>query len=167
MRRYRKGQTFKPPTAAESAAGADALEGFRRRPANPQDLAPVGQDIIVKTPADGIDARDGTTISSAICTRCIEVDGTSNTKTLVDTDEEMRIYNLDLAAVAGEVYVTTSITLHGTRYVTDISSVEVQTVVTAFQVTGVTLQIKTRDIIVIPDGDESAWTTVHTGTECP
>lgn len=117
MRRYRKGEMFRPPTAAESAANADALEGFRRRSPVSQDLAPAGQDIIVKTPEAGIDARDGTTISSAVCTRCIEVDGTSNTKTLVETDEELRIYNLYPSAVAGEVYVITSITLHGTRYI--------------------------------------------------
>ncbi len=117
MRRYRKGQIFRPPTAAESAAHADATQSHRRSPAQSQDLAPVGQDIIVKTPEAGIDARDGTTISSAVCTRCIEVDGASGTKTLVETDEELRIYNLYSSAVAGEVYVITSMTLHGTRYV--------------------------------------------------
>lgn len=35
MRRYRKGQTFRPPTAAESAAQSDTIEGFRRRPSQP------------------------------------------------------------------------------------------------------------------------------------
>ena len=117
MRRYRKGQIFRPPSAAESAASADAVESHRRSPAQSQDLAPVGQDIIVKTPEGGIAARDGTTIYSALCTRCIEVDGPSNTKTLVETDEELRIYNLYPDAVAGEVYVITSSTFHGTRYV--------------------------------------------------
>ncbi len=117
MKRFRKGDMYRPPTAAESAASADALEGFRRRPPVPQDLAPVGQIIIVKTPEAGIDARVGTTISSAVCTRVIEIDSSSNEKTLVETDEELRIYNLETAAVAGEVYVTTGITLHGTRYV--------------------------------------------------
>lgn len=117
MRRYRKGQTFRPPTAAESAATADAVETSRRRSAQPQDLAPVGQDIIVMTPEAGIDARDGTTIYSALCTRCIEVDSDSNTKAIVETDEELQIYNLYPDAVAGEIYVITSITLHGTRYV--------------------------------------------------
>lgn len=165
MRRYRKGETFRPPSAAESAANADALEGFRRRPPVSQDLAPVGQDIVVKTPGAGIDARNGTTIYSALCTRCIEVDGASNTKTLVETDEELRIYNLYPVAVAGEVYVITSMTLHGTRYVA--LPGEVQTVITDFQVMGTTLQVKTRDIVIIPDGDESAWTTKHTGTTCP
>ena len=117
MRRYRKGGTWRPPTAAESAASADALEGFRRRPPVPQDLAPVGQDIIVLTPPGGIAARDGAIIYSAICKRLIEVDGTSNTKTLVLTDEDLRIYNRYLFSVAGEVYVLTSLTFHGTRYV--------------------------------------------------
>jgi hypothetical protein len=41
------------------------------------------------------------------------------------------------------------------------------TVVTAFQVTGVTLQVKTRTVKAVKAGTESAWTTVHTGTECP
>ncbi len=117
MKRFRKDMMWRPPTAADSAASADALEGFRRRPSVSQDLAPVGQTIIVKTPPGGIDARDGTTISSAVCTRLIEIDAASSTKTLVETDEELRVYNLEPAAVAGDTYVTTGITLHGTRYV--------------------------------------------------
>ncbi len=117
MRRFRKGDKFRPPTAAESAANADALEGFRRRSPVPQDLAPVGQDIVVKTPEAGIDARVGTTISSAVCTRSIEVDGASSTKTLVDTDEELVVYNLETASVPGEIYVHTGMAATGTRYV--------------------------------------------------
>jgi hypothetical protein len=34
------------------------------------------------------------------------------------------------------------------------------------QVSGVYIQVKTRDIKVIVAGDESAWTTIHTGTNC-
>ncbi len=117
MHRYRKGQTFRPPTAAESATHADTLEAFRRRPPVSQDLAPVGQGIVVKTPEAGIDARDGTTISSAVCTRCIEVDGASSTKTLVETDEELRIYNFNTSGVAGDSFVNTALALNGTRYV--------------------------------------------------
>ena len=117
MRRYRKGEIFRPPSAAESAAHADALEGFRRRPPVSQDLAPVGQDIIVKTPEAGIDARDEMTISSAVCTRCIEIDGTSGTKTLVETDEELRIYNFDTGDVAPDIFVRTALSSSGTRYV--------------------------------------------------
>lgn len=117
MRRYRKGMMWRPPSAAESAAHADAAASHQRSPPQPQDLSPVGQDIIVKTPSGGIAARSGTTISSAVCTRCIEIDGASSTKTLVETDEELRIYNLYPDAVTGEVYAITSITLHGTRYV--------------------------------------------------
>lgn len=45
------------------------------------------------------------------------------------------------------------------------------TVVTAFQIDTVnkTFQIKTRtiDVIDVNTGEESAWTTVHTGTACP
>ena len=165
MRRYRKGEIFRPPSAAESAAHADAAESHRRSPAQSQDLAPVGQAIIVKTPVAGIDARDGTTIPSAVCTRCIEIDGTSNTKTLVETDEELRIYNLYASPVPGEVYIITTLTLHGTRYVELAPADEVE-VITDFQVTGTTLQVKTREIVIVPAGDESAWTTKHTGTEC-
>ncbi len=117
MKRFPKGSMWRPPTAADSAASADALEGFRRRPPVSQDLAPVGQDIIVKTPPGGIAARVGTTIFSALCDRLIEIDGTANTKTLVETDEELRIYNLYPGVVTGDVYVITSLTLHGTRYV--------------------------------------------------
>lgn len=35
MRRYRKGEIFRPPTVGESSAQADALEGYRRRPPLP------------------------------------------------------------------------------------------------------------------------------------
>jgi hypothetical protein len=45
-------------------------------------------------------------------------------------------------------------------------STATQTVVTAVQVDGVLVQIKTRSIKVIAAGDESAWTTIHTGTNC-
>jgi hypothetical protein len=117
MRRYRKGDLFRPPTAADSAASADALEGFRRRPPVAQDLAPVGQDIIVVTPGGGIDARAGETLSSAICKICIEIDSSSNEKTIVETDQEIRIYNFYPAAVSGGNYAMTSITAYGTRYV--------------------------------------------------
>jgi hypothetical protein len=41
------------------------------------------------------------------------------------------------------------------------------TVVTAFQVSGLTLQVKTRTVKAISAGTESGWTTVHTGNECP
>ena len=41
------------------------------------------------------------------------------------------------------------------------------TVVTAFQVTGVTLQVKTRTVKAVAAGAESGWTTAHTGTNCP
>lgn len=41
------------------------------------------------------------------------------------------------------------------------------TVVTAFQVTGLTLQVKTRTARVVVAGAESEWTTVHTCNECP
>lgn len=116
MHRYRVGQIFRPPSVAESAANADSVESHRRSPAKPQDLAPVGQDIVIKTPTAGIEARDDMTIYSALCTRCIEIDGEDNTKTLVETDEERRIYNLELAAVPGDSFVNTALTLHGTRH---------------------------------------------------
>lgn len=112
MRRYRKGQMFRPPTAAESAANADAAEGFRRRAPVSQDKPPRGGDI-VKTPAGGIDGRDGTTIFSATCTRCVET-SIAGEKTILETDEEIPVYNLNTTAVAGGIYVKVGITLGGT-----------------------------------------------------
>jgi hypothetical protein len=41
-----------------------------------------------------------------------------------------------------------------------------KTVVTDWQITGLTIQVKTADIIVFWAGDDSEWTTKHTGTEC-
>ena len=117
MRRYRKGQTWRPPTAEESATHADALESHRRQPGQPQDRTPVGQDIVVLTPVGGIDAADGDTIYSELCQVCIEVDGASETKTFVETDEYIRVYNLYADDVGAEIRVVTSLTFYGTRYV--------------------------------------------------
>ena len=116
MHRYRKGQTFRPPTAAESATQADALEAFRRQPAQPQDRRPVGQSIIVKTPEDGIPARDGTTIYSAICKKCVPI-GAADEKEITETDQELNVFNPYLCAIAEGIYVITSLLGDGTRYV--------------------------------------------------
>jgi len=116
MRRYRKGQVFKPPSAAEHAAHADAAAAHRRAPSKPQDLAPVGQAIYVLTPEGGINARDDTTIYSALCKRLIETDGPDGTLELVETDEEYRVYNFATEKVDGDAYVMTALTFCGTRY---------------------------------------------------
>jgi hypothetical protein len=116
MRRYRKGDTFRPPTAAESAVSADALEGFRRRPPQPQDQVPRSHMLLVKTPAGGIAARDGDTLSSATCTRCIE-SSEAGTKTLLDTDESITVYNPYEEDIPGDIYVLTGLTESGTRCV--------------------------------------------------
>jgi hypothetical protein len=48
------------------------------------------------------------------------------------------------------------------------TNIATQTVVTDFQVSGLTLQTKTRSVYVDPAADESGWTTDHTGTDdCP
>lgn len=116
MRRYRKGQTYRPPSAAESATYADAAEAFRRRASQPQERLTRGAGMIVKTPAAGIAARSGTTIYSATCTRCVET-STADEKTILDTDEEIVVFNVHATDVAGDSYVTTDLTASGTRYV--------------------------------------------------
>ena len=116
MRRYRKGQTFRPPTAAESAAQADAIEAFRRSPGRPQDRKPVGQHILVKTPEGGIQARDGETIYWEWCKRCIQRNAGSE-KEIVETDEQLIVFNTLEQAVAGDVYVMTGLTECGVRHV--------------------------------------------------
>ena len=117
MWRPRKGSTFRVPTAADSAANADALEGFRRRASQPQDKAPVGQTVLVKTPADGIPARDENTIFWEKCQRCIER-YTADEKEIVETDEEIIVHNLFGQAILGDTYVATALTEGGTRYAT-------------------------------------------------
>ena len=116
MRRYRKGQVFRPPTAAESAAHADAVESFRRSPPQPQGQLTRGADVIVKTPGGGIAARVGTTVSSAVCTRCVE-SSIADEKEILDTDEAVIVFNLDTDAVDGSIYVGTGLTQSGMRYV--------------------------------------------------
>jgi len=64
MRRYRKGELFRPPTAAESAANADALEGYRRRPSQPPNRQVRGRIHIGKLDAAlEYDDADGVTVS--------------------------------------------------------------------------------------------------------
>ena len=122
MRRYRKGQTWRPPTAAESAAKADAVEGFRRSSASPQGRLTRGSDILVKTPVGGIPARVGDTIYSATCTRCVETT-IADEKTILNTDESLLVCNIHTEDVAGDDYVMTRLTACGTRYVDQSTSV--------------------------------------------
>lgn len=78
-----------------------------------------GRDLLVKTPAGGIDARDGTTIYSATCTVCIMAEtATEGEREIVETDSELIVYNLYPDAVTGSVYVPTGLLADGTRYVT-------------------------------------------------
>jgi len=42
----------------------------------------------------------------------------------------------------------------------------IQQVVTDIRVDSTNLQYKTRDVLIFPDGDESAWTTWHAGEDC-
>jgi hypothetical protein len=115
MRRYRKGQTWRPPSAAESAAHADAAEAHRRIPQKPQDVTPLGQTILVKTPEYGIPARNGDTIYWAKCHRCIER-STAAEKEIVETDEEVIVYNTDESDVPGNAYILTGLTGCETRH---------------------------------------------------
>ena len=115
MRRYRKGQIFRPPSAAESAASADTIETFRSSPAAPQDRPTRGSDILVKTPGGGIAARSGTTIFSAVCTRCVET-SFADEKTILDTDEDLVVFNTHATDIAGDEYVMTKLTATGMRY---------------------------------------------------
>lgn len=116
MRRYRKGQIFRPPTTAEHGAMVDSIESFRRRPARPQDHSPAEESILVKTPEDGIPARDDTTIYFALCKRCIQVySGTE--REIVETDELLQVFNFKDEDIAGDIYVPTAVTECQTRYV--------------------------------------------------
>ncbi len=77
-----------------------------------------GSSMIVKTPAGGIDARVGTTLSSATCIKCVAAEtAIPGEKTLHETDEELVVYNTETADVAGDSYVTTTLSPNGTRYV--------------------------------------------------
>jgi hypothetical protein len=77
-----------------------------------------GDDLIVKTPSAGIDARVTTALSSAICTVCVEAEtATPGEKVLHETTEETLVHNLYPDDVAGDTYVITSLTASGTRYV--------------------------------------------------
>ncbi len=77
-----------------------------------------GQSLIVKTPVDGIDARDGTTIFSATCIKCVAAEtSTPGERTLHETDEELVVYNAEEQDVPGEIFVKTTLSPKGTRYV--------------------------------------------------
>lgn len=80
--------------------------------------ATYGQSLIVKTPEDGIDARSGTTISSATCIKCVAVEtATPGERTVHETDEELVVYNAEEHDVPGEIFVKTTLSPNGTRYV--------------------------------------------------
>ena len=77
-----------------------------------------GHSLIVKTPVDGIDARSGTTISSATCIKCVAAEtSTPGERTLHETDEELVVYNAEEQDVPGEIFVKTTLSPNGTRYV--------------------------------------------------
>ena len=77
-----------------------------------------GHDVIVKTPAAGIDARVGDTISSATCTRCVLAETTTAGERDVheDTDDEIVVYNMETAPIPGDIYIETGLTDKGARY---------------------------------------------------
>ena len=118
VRKVRPGQSWRKQSAADVNAIAAAADMHRRGPdAAPQKQTP--KDIIVLTPVGGIAARSSTTIYSEWCKVCVETsDGTAGQKTIVETDDEVEVFNIYPDAVTGEVYVPTSVTTWGTRYVT-------------------------------------------------
>ncbi len=76
-----------------------------------------GQTVIVKTPANGIPARDGTTIFSKTCIKCVAVENyMQGARTLHETGEELVVYNVDTAAVSGDAFIKTALSPNGTRY---------------------------------------------------
>ena len=80
-----------------------------------------GQDVIVRTPEGGIDGRVGVICSSVTCIKCVLAKGVgaeiAGEKKIHETGEEIVVYNIYPDAVTGNVYVMTSLTTSGTRYV--------------------------------------------------
>ena len=77
-------------------------------------------DLVVKTPSDGIPKRDGTTIFSELCDVYREnPTSTDGEKELIAiTGYQLPIYNFDpIDDVGGDKFVVTSRTKAGTRYV--------------------------------------------------
>ena len=117
MHRYRKGQIFRPPTAMESAATADAVEGYRVRPGRPQDHSPVGQTVIAKTPEDGILAcGEDEVIHWIMCKRVIQRGG-SGDREMALTSENVPVWNILSTPIPGNTIVATAMTECGVRYV--------------------------------------------------
>lgn len=86
------------------------------------------RDLMVKTPADGIQGREvvsgDQTISSALCDRYREIGtiatGTMTLEAVLKADEspaQLRVYNISNDAVAGNTFVATSVLQSGVRYV--------------------------------------------------
>ena len=99
-----------------------ATRGWERRqrgrpPKRPRWHGRGPDDKMVKTPAGGITARDGTTVYSALCTVCVLEISAEGQRTIHETDYEEVIFNVYPSAVAGSVYVMTSVMTDGTRYV--------------------------------------------------
>jgi hypothetical protein len=90
-----------------------------------------GQSVLVKTPEGGIAARDGTTVYSATCTKCVPTESaTAGEKTIHETEEELQVYNVADQPVPGSVYVETVLTPNGTREAVPIAGL------VAFQIDG-------------------------------
>lgn len=166
MHRYRKGQFFRPPTAAESAATADAVEAHRRRPPQPQDHSPVGQHILVKTPEEEeIPARDGDMIYFAMCKRCIQRNA-PNGKEIVATDEKLIVFNFFEQPIPCDQYVQTALTECGVRYVLPAQSPRFAWATTTTVVATTTASFAVDNIVPC---DGSTWTgddplTIQNGT---
>jgi hypothetical protein len=77
-----------------------------------------GPDLLVKLPSTGIPGRTATTIYSATCTVCVEAESsTAGQKTIVETADQVLVYNLCFEHAYGHPYLATGLTGSGTRYV--------------------------------------------------
>ena len=82
-------------------------------------------DVIVMTPEDGIPARDGVTCYGELCDtyRITDSDPSDDEITLEAIEDgngdplQVKVFNLVDSAIAGEVYVVTSLLKSGHRYV--------------------------------------------------
>lgn len=85
----------------------------------PGALPPLFGDLmIVKTPTEGISARDGDDIYSATCDAfAITETETAGQRLLGDKGEEIQVYNTTDAAIPGDSYQLTGLTEDGTRVV--------------------------------------------------
>lgn len=126
---------------------------------------PTGNEIvIVKAPADGIAAIDGTTITSGTCTRMFVNQGATDVDLSEDISIELEVFNTTSQEIAGDSYFQAARV--GTSWISIIGGGSVKTMVTNSAITARSGSTAGTGTAVSYTYDDTTGNYV-TGTESP